>query len=82
MNLNIIPKRVKVWIPYTNVLKQVSELDPEFILQVAHYVRRVMCLRSVLNSILAFATVNKNTKKIFDKYFNPTLLIPGDLIEI
>ncbi|KAM3135239.1 Telomerase protein component 1 [Paramecium bursaria] len=66
----------------TNVLRQVSEIDPEFILQVAYYVRHKLYLRSVTNFILAFATLNVNTKKFCEKYFCPTLLIPGDLIEV
>lgn len=56
--------------------------DPEFLLQTAYYVRNKMYIRSTPNFIIAFSILNASTKPFLKKYFNKTVLIPGDLIEV
>ncbi|CAK79603.1 unnamed protein product (macronuclear) [Paramecium tetraurelia] len=63
-------------------MNKVADIDPEFILQVAYYVRNQMYIRSVSNFILAFSTLHPKTKPFCSTYICPTLLIPGDLIEV
>lgn len=41
-----------------------------------------MYIRSVSNFILAFATIHPKTKPFCSIYMCPTILIPGDLIEV
>ncbi|CAD8112302.1 unnamed protein product [Paramecium primaurelia] len=60
----------------------IADIDPEFILQVAYYVRTQMYIRSVSNFILAFSTLHPKTKPFCSTYMCPTILIPGDLIEV
>ena len=65
-----------------NTLDVIANLDPEFILQTAYYVRHKMYIRSVTNFILAYASIHPKTKVFCRKYFCQTVLIPGDLLEV
>ncbi|CAD8188485.1 unnamed protein product [Paramecium pentaurelia] len=60
----------------------IADIDPEFIFQVAYYVRNQMYIRSVSNFILAFSALHPKTKPYCSTYMCPTMLIPGDLIEV
>ncbi|CAK58727.1 unnamed protein product (macronuclear) [Paramecium tetraurelia] len=63
-------------------MNTIANIDPEFILQVAYYVRNQMYIRSISNFILAFSTLHPKTKPFCSTYMCPTMLIPGDLIEV
>ncbi|CAD8088253.1 unnamed protein product [Paramecium primaurelia] len=60
----------------------IADIDPEFILQVAYYVRNQMYIKSESNFILAFSALHPKTKPYCSTYMCPTMLIPGDLIEV
>ncbi len=63
-------------------MKTISETEPEFILQTAYYVRNRMYIRTVSNFMVAFSILNPKTAVFVPSYFNATILIPGDLIEV
>jgi telomerase protein component 1 len=63
-------------------MNELAAIEPEFIVQTAYYVRHKMYIRTCTNFILAFAILNQKTQPFVAKYFNKTVLIPGDLIEV
>jgi hypothetical protein len=63
-------------------MNELAAIEPEFILLTAYYVRHKMYIRTCTNFILAFTILNQKTQPFVAKYFNKTVLIPGDLIEV
>ena len=63
-------------------LNTLADIDPEFILQLARYLRKVLYIRTTTNFILAFAGAHPKTQKFVGKYFSSSILLPSDLIEV
>lgn len=59
----------------------VADSDPEFILQLAVYMRHCLNIRIMTNYILAFTSVHEKTRPYFDKYFGACMVLPTDIIE-
>lgn len=66
----------------TRALIQAAENDPEFICQLAVYIRNELYIRTTSNYIIAFCTVHKSTQPFIEKYFNKAVLLPNDLLEV
>ncbi|XP_006817274.2 telomerase protein component 1-like [Saccoglossus kowalevskii] len=56
--------------------------DPEFILKVGLYARRELNIRSVPNFILALASNRGQCRPFIKKYFNATIRLPSDWIDV
>ena len=54
----------------------------EFILQVAYYLRNNLYIRTTTNFIVAFAATTKGCQQFLKKYFNKTVLLPSDLLDV
>ncbi|KAL4483605.1 hypothetical protein ABPG72_006671 [Tetrahymena utriculariae] len=65
----------------TKALLEVAESDPEFICQLAVYIRNELYIRTTTNYIVAFCVVHKKTQPFIEKYFNKAVLLPNDLLE-
>ena len=63
-------------------LNNLAEIDPEFILQLARYLRNVLFIRTTTNFILAFSGAHPKTQKFVKQYFSSSILLPSDLIEV
>lgn len=56
--------------------------DPEFLLQLAYYVRQELNIRSTSNFLLAVSSLHKECLPLLSKYFSPSVRLPTDLMEI
>lgn len=65
-----------------SALNTVSNEDPEFVLQLAYYLRNQLYIRTTTNFILAFAALNQKTAPFLAKYFNKSVLLPSDFLEV
>lgn len=63
-------------------LQLVEEVDPEFVLQLAVYVRRELGIRTTTNFILAYAACSENIRQLLPKYFSKATVLPADIIEV
>lgn len=63
-------------------LELVEETDPEFVLQLAVYLRRELGVRTTTNFILAYAACSPNLRHLLPKYFPKATVLPSDLIEL
>ncbi len=63
-------------------LLNVVDVDPEFILQLAIYLRHSLYIRSTTNFILAFCSVHPKTQPFLKKYFAAAINLPSDLLEV
>lgn len=63
-------------------LEIVSEKEPEFILQLAVYLRRDLGIRTTTNFILAYAACSDQLRQYLTKYFQKATVLPTDLVEI
>lgn len=59
-----------------------SSNEPEFVLQLAYYVRNKLYIRSATNFILAYAGIHEKTAPFLEKYFNKTVLLPSDFLDV
>jgi len=66
----------------TALVNQVGNHDPEFIFKLALYVRDDLNIRSTANFLLALAANNKNCHPFFKKYFDATIRLPSDMLEV
>ena len=62
--------------------EQVSDHDPEFLLKLAIYTRRNLNIRTTANFLLALAAKLPNCRPHLKKYFNATIRLPSDWIEV
>ena len=63
-------------------LQKVADTDPEFVLQLAYYLRNQLYIRTTTNFILAFAAINHKTAPFIKKYFNKSVLLPSDFLDV
>ena len=63
-------------------LEEIANIDPEFILMLAFYLRQELNLRSSSNYILAFAATHAKVSIFFRKYFPECVRLPSDLLEV
>lgn len=63
-------------------LELAETVEPEFILQLAVYIRRDLGVRTTTNFILAYAACSENLRQLLPKYFAKATVLPADLIEV
>lgn len=63
-------------------LNEVVQTDPEFVPQLAYYSREVLNIRSTSNFLIAYTATRAETKPFLRTYFNKSVRLPSDLIEI
>jgi telomerase protein component 1 len=63
-------------------LAEVRRVDPEFVCQLAYYAREVLNVRTTSNFLLAYAAVHSETKVYLPGYFNKSVRLPSDLLEV
>eukprot|EP00111_Clytia_hemisphaerica_P016572 TCONS_00049092-protein len=61
-------------------MKEMSEMDPEFILKLALYTRKVLNVRVVSTFMVAFAAYVQECRPYLKKYFNASIVLPSDWI--
>lgn len=69
----------------TRIIASVNEVvvqEPEFLLQLAFYVREELNIRSTANFLLALAALHKQCHPFLAKYFCLSVRLPTDLMEI
>jgi len=69
----------------TRIIEAVKEIvpkDPEFLLQLAFYVRDEMNIRSTANFLLALSALHTECHPFLAKYFCHSVRLPTDLMEI
>jgi predicted RNA-binding protein with RPS1 domain len=59
-----------------------SKIDPEFILKLALYTRRELNIRTVANFLLSASSYQKDCRPYLIKYYNASVVLPSDWIEI
>lgn len=59
-----------------------EKLDPEFIPQLAVYLRRELGLRAVSNYLIAYCACSKILSKMLPEYFSKAVVLPSDVIEV
>lgn len=62
--------------------EKVIKTDPEFLLKMALFTRRVLNIRVTANFLLAFAAYKKECRKYIKKYYNETVVLPSDWIDV
>ena len=65
-----------------SALQIVADTDPEFILQLAYYLRNQLYIRTTTNFILAFAANHPKTSPFLKKYFAKSVLLPSDFLDV
>lgn len=63
-------------------VEKVVAKDPEFVLQLAFYVREELNIRSTANFLLALSALHKQCLPFLAKYFCHSVRLPTDLMEI
>jgi len=66
----------------TKLVKQVSFYDPEFALKLALYVRVDLNIRSTANYLVAVACNIQECQPYVKKYFNATIRLPSDWLDV
>lgn len=57
-------------------------IDPEFILKMALFTRKVLNIRVTANFLVAFAAFKKECRKYIKKYYQETVVLPSDWIDV
>ncbi|KAM3604040.1 uncharacterized protein V6R79_005607 [Siganus canaliculatus] len=71
-----------VWTRITNLTKDISVHDPEFLLKVAVYTRQQLNIRITANFLLALAASQPATKPHVRRYFCAAVQLPSDWLEV
>ncbi|XP_037131488.1 telomerase protein component 1 isoform X2 [Syngnathus acus] len=71
-----------VWTKITNLVKKISEFDPQFVLKVALYTRQELNIRITANFLLALAANLPATKCHVRRYFCASVQLPSDWLEV
>ncbi|KAM9789460.1 telomerase protein component 1 [Neosynchiropus ocellatus] len=71
-----------VWTKITNLVKDVSESDPQFVLKVAVYTRQELNIRITANFLLALAANLPATKSHLRRYICAAVQLPSDWLEV
>ncbi|XP_021002765.2 telomerase protein component 1 isoform X3 [Parasteatoda tepidariorum] len=65
-----------------NSADALRSIDPEFILKVAIYARQELNIRSVCNFLLSYAAFHEETRIFLEKYFDASIRLPLDWLEV
>ncbi|XP_044076665.1 telomerase protein component 1 isoform X2 [Siniperca chuatsi] len=71
-----------VWTRITNLAKDISVCDPQFLLKVAVYTRQELNIRITANFLLALAANQPSTKPHVRRYFCAAVQLPSDWLEV
>ncbi|XP_054623593.1 telomerase protein component 1 isoform X2 [Dunckerocampus dactyliophorus] len=71
-----------VWTRITNLVKDISVSDPQFVLKVALYTRQELNIRITANFLLALAASHPSTKCHVRRYFCAAIQLPSDWLEV
>ncbi|XP_053738812.1 telomerase protein component 1 isoform X3 [Synchiropus splendidus] len=71
-----------VWTKITNLVKDISESDPQFVLKVAVYTRQELNIRITANFLLALAANLPTTKCHVRRYICAAIQLPSDWLEV
>ncbi|XP_070830732.1 telomerase protein component 1-like [Chaetodon trifascialis] len=71
-----------VWTRITNLAKDISVHDPQFLLKVAVYTRQQLNIRITANFLLALAANQPSTKPHVRRYFCTAVQLPSDWLEV
>nr|XP_057928981.1 telomerase protein component 1 [Doryrhamphus excisus] len=71
-----------VWTRITNLVKDISVFDPQFVLKVALYTRQELNIRLTANFLLALAANHPATKCHVRRYFCAAIQLPSDWLEV
>lgn len=71
-----------VWTRITNLAKDISVDDPQFLLKVAVYTRQQLNIRITANFLLALASNLPSTKPHVRRYFCAAVQLPSDWLEV
>ncbi|XP_076601969.1 telomerase protein component 1 isoform X2 [Chaetodon auriga] len=71
-----------IWTRITNLAKDVSVHDPQFLLKVAVYTRQQLNIRITANFLLALAANQPSTKPHVRRYFCTAVQLPSDWLEV
>ncbi|CAJ1072834.1 telomerase protein component 1-like [Xyrichtys novacula] len=71
-----------VWTSITNLAKDLSDSDPQFLLKVAVYARQELNIRITANFLLALAAHQPSTKSHVRRYFCAAVQLPSDWLEV
>ncbi|XP_035526254.1 telomerase protein component 1 [Morone saxatilis] len=71
-----------VWTKITNLAKDISVYDPQFLLKVAVYTRQQLNIRITANFLLALAANQASTKPHVRRYFCAAVQLPSDWLEV
>ncbi len=65
-----------------DLVEQIAQVDPEFILKLAVYVRNDLNIRSTANFLLALAANCKPCTPFLKKYFRHVIVLPSDWLDV
>ncbi|XP_070701511.1 telomerase protein component 1 [Pempheris klunzingeri] len=71
-----------VWTRIINLAKDISVVDPQFLLKVAVYTRQDLNIRITANFLLALAANQPSTKPHVRRYFCAAVQLPSDWLEV
>ncbi|KAM7405298.1 hypothetical protein PAMP_012571 [Pampus punctatissimus] len=71
-----------VWTTIKNLAKDISVIDPQFLLKVAVYTRQELNIRITANFLLALAANLPTTKPHVRRYFCAAVQLPSDWLEV
>ena len=71
-----------VRIKLINLSEKIILIDPEFILKMALFTRRVLNIRVTANFLVALAAFMKECRKYIKKYYQETIILPSDWIDV
>ncbi|XP_028283440.1 telomerase protein component 1 [Parambassis ranga] len=71
-----------IWTHITNLAKEISDSDSEFLLKVALYARQKLNIRITANFLLALAANLPTTKSHVRRYFCAAVQLPSDWLEV
>ncbi|XP_051276117.1 telomerase protein component 1 [Dicentrarchus labrax] len=71
-----------VWTRITNLAKDISVCDPQFLLKVTVYTRQQLNIRITANFLLALAANQPSTKQHVRRYFCAAVQLPSDWLEV
>lgn len=72
------PKAIEI----ASLVQTVADLDPEFVLKVALYLRDDLNIRTTANFLIALAADHPKASKFLRKYFGKSVRLPSDWLDI
>ncbi|KAL5255924.1 hypothetical protein ACHWQZ_G011221 [Mnemiopsis leidyi] len=75
-------KNDSVRIKLISFTDKIIQIDPEFILKMALFTRRVLNIRVTANFLVALAAFKKECRKYIKKYYQEIIVLPSDWIDV